>query len=156
VRVLFVCTANVCRSPMAREIFEALAGDRGLDLRARSAGVSALVGEPMTPEAAAVLDELGFYPEEHRARQVSRAMLEESDLVLAMSPRHLEALDKLLGGGPMPEVHLLTEYATGRREGIPDPYGQTMTAYRSTARQLLDHIERALDRLQSRGGSGKA
>lgn len=49
--MLFVCTANICRSPMAAGIFEALSGDSGLPFEARSAGTAALVGEPAAPEA---------------------------------------------------------------------------------------------------------
>src|SRR5919107_6136253 len=91
-QILFICTANVCRSPMAEEIFNALAEERGLAWRAESAGVAALEGEDITPNARAALDEVGIYANEHRARQVGEAMLGRADLVLAMSPRHVAAL----------------------------------------------------------------
>jgi protein-tyrosine phosphatase len=52
--VLFVCTANVCRSPMAEAIFDSLASEADLPWKARSAGVAALVGEPIAPRAEAV------------------------------------------------------------------------------------------------------
>ena len=55
-KVLFVCTANVCRSPMAEAIFNALAEERGLLWRAESAGVAALVDEDITPNARAALE----------------------------------------------------------------------------------------------------
>src|SRR5918998_3084690 len=93
-QILFVCTANVCRSPMAEAIFNALAEEKGLPWRAVSAGVAALEGEDITPNARAALEEVGIYPEDHRARQVSEAMLEEAELVLAMSPRHVAALNR--------------------------------------------------------------
>ena len=67
-QILFVCTANVCRSPMAEAIFNALAEERGLAWRAESAGVAALVDEDITPNARAALDEVGIYANEHRAR----------------------------------------------------------------------------------------
>lgn len=96
-KVLFVCTANVCRSPMAEAVFDALAGERGLNLRAESAGVRALKGEPMVPNASAALEEIGVHAEGHRARQVSKEMLEEAAVVLTMEPRHVAELRQVYG-----------------------------------------------------------
>src|ERR671912_2825038 len=96
-QILFVCTANVCRSPMAESIFNALAEEGGLPYRAASAGVAALEGEDITPNARAAIEEVGFHPEEHRARQVSEAMLKAADLVLVMSPQHVRALHRSFG-----------------------------------------------------------
>ncbi len=147
-KVLFVCTANVCRSPMAQAIFNALAEDEGLPIRAESAGTGALKGEPMTPNAVAALEEAGIYPEPHRARQVSGAITEEAVLVLAMTPRHAATLRRLPSKSPA-EIRTLPEYASGvpDREEIPDPYGLTMVAYRSTLRQLYEYVERVVNRL---------
>ena len=147
-KILFVCTANVCRSPIAQAIFNALAADEGLPFRAESAGTAALEGEPMAPNAVAVLKEVGIYPGAHRARQVSEAMLEEAVLVLAMSPRHAATL-RLLPSQSLPEILTLPEYATGvsDQEGIPDPHGLTIAAHRSTLRQLYEYVESAMDRL---------
>lgn len=152
-KVLFVCTANVCRSPMAEAIFNALAEDEGLAICAESAGVAALKGEEIAPNASIVLGEAGIYPGEHHARQVSRAMLEEADLVLVMGPRHIAKLRRLFGDLP-DQVYTLPEYVSGSLGGnhsgeveIPDPYGHTITAYRASVRQIYDYIERLLERL---------
>ncbi len=144
--VLFVCTANVCRSPMAEAMFNALAEDRGLDLRAESAGVRALEDEPMAPNASAALEEAGIYAQEgYRARQVSEKMLEEADLVLTMERRHVTELRRIFGDSF--EVHTLLGYVNGVSgdEGVPDPYGSTMIAYRASARQLLECVDLLLD-----------
>src|SRR5215208_5020548 len=151
-QILFVCTANVCRSPMAEAIFNALAEERGLAWRAESAGVAALVGEDITPNARAALDEVGIYANEHRARQVGEAMLEEADLVLAMGPRHVATLRRRFGD-LSERVYALPQYALGSppEEGMPDPYGQTMTAFRASVRQLLDYTEALVGRLEREG-----
>src|SRR5919202_3336982 len=99
-KILFVCTANICRSPMAEAMFNVLAEEKGLDYQAESAGVAALIDEDMAPNARAVLEEVGIYAEGHRARQVSEEMLKEADLVLTMGPRHSAALHKHFGHLP--------------------------------------------------------
>ena len=66
-KVLFVCTANVCRSPMAQAIFNTLSEDEALPFRVESAGTAALEGEPMAPNTFAVLEEAGIYLGLHRA-----------------------------------------------------------------------------------------
>ncbi len=148
-KVLFVCTANVCRSPMAQELFNALAEDGGLPFRAESAGTAALVGRPMAENALAALEEAGIYPQvAHSARQVDETMLEEVELVLAMTPQHAATLRRL-GGDPPGGIHTLPEYASGvAGEGIADPHGLTMAAHRNTLRQLYEHVERVADRLR--------
>ena len=145
--VLFVCTANICRSPMAEAIFNALAEDRNLPLRAQSAGVAALEGRTMAPNAVAALKEAGIYPGPHGARRVSEEMLEGFDLVLTMTPKHTATVRRL-GKDPAAGVYTLQGYASGvPGEGIPDPYGLTMTAYRSTLRQIYEQVEHVVERL---------
>lgn len=146
-KVLFVCTANICRSPMAQAIFDALAEDGGLAFRAESAGTAALEGRAIAPNVVAALEEAGIYPGFHRARQMGEAMVEEAELVLAMTPQHATMLRRL-AGNPARGIHALPEYAMGvQGEGIPDPYGLTMAAYRSTLRQIYEHVERVVGRL---------
>lgn len=123
-KFLFVCTANICRSPMADTIFNALAKDGGLHFHAESAGVSALEGRPMAEKSGTVLMELGFAPGSPGShRQVSREMVDEADLTLAMTSQHISYLCEMHKDPA--KVWLLTEYATGGpcQEEITDPYG---------------------------------
>jgi protein-tyrosine phosphatase len=152
-KVLFVCTANICRSPMAETIFYALAKDRGLTFQVESAGTAALVGKNIAPNAVEALEEIGVYPGDHHARQVDEAMLKESDLILTMTPQHVRALREFrtdLGRAGHKKIYTLPEYATGgpSDEAISDPYGYTMSAYRSSVRQLLVYAEQLVDRLK--------
>lgn len=67
-KVLFVCTANTCRSPMAQVIFDTLTEDEGLPFRAESAATEALEGTTIAENAVAALEEAGIYPGLHSAR----------------------------------------------------------------------------------------
>jgi protein-tyrosine phosphatase len=150
--VLFVCTANVCRSPMAAAIFNALAEDRHLHFRAQSAGVAALENEPMAPNARAVLEEVGIPAGDHRARQINESMLREADVVLTLSPQHMAQLRKHYGNLSH-KVHTLPEYTSGTPgdDGISDPYGHAMTAYRASLYQLVGHIDSLVETLRKTG-----
>jgi protein-tyrosine phosphatase len=86
-RVLFVCTANICRSPMAQRLFEArLPADT--DIEASSAGTRALRGYPMDAPSATVLQELGGDPSGHVAAQLTRELVEHADLMLCATSVH--------------------------------------------------------------------
>jgi protein-tyrosine phosphatase len=146
-KILFVCTGNICRSPAAEAIFNALARDRGMESRATSAGVHSLQGRGIAEETAMALEEIGIPYEGHRARQLNRSMVREADLVLVMSEGHAEEVRTLLGELPG-HVHVLPVYATGvPGSSIADPYGYTISAHRAAVRHILECVERLIDHL---------
>jgi len=149
-KILFICTANICRSPMAEAIFNAVAEDRKLPFRAQSAGVRAFEGAPLAPHAATVLDEAGIPLRNHRARQINAPMLEQAELVLAMSPNHLPHLLRLQDGAAS-KIHTLPAFATqtASPDGISDPYGSSIFTYRSCLRLLMHYTELLVSRLES-------
>lgn len=151
-KILFVCRANICRSPMAEAIQHTLAEDAGLAVGAESAGVAALEGAEMDPKARAVLEEMGVYPGyHHRARQVTRALLSEADLVLTMSRWQSEQLLENIGATPG-KVQTLLDYSNatrGSREEIVDPHGRSLQAYRATSRELFGYVDSLTHHLTS-------
>lgn len=94
--VLAVCTGNVCRSPaaemMLRHGIRGLAGLTGPDCIARSAGVSALVGQPMATRMVAALDDGGIPTTSFTARQLDASMIDEADLIITADRRHRAAV----------------------------------------------------------------
>ncbi|WP_322788807.1 arsenate reductase/protein-tyrosine-phosphatase family protein [Mycolicibacterium rutilum] len=94
--VLFVCTGNICRSPMAERLMLAYAGRSGIrQLEVSSAGTHALVGHPMEPSAARVLEDLGGEPSQFSARQLTPPRITGADLVLCMTRSHRDAVLRL-------------------------------------------------------------
>jgi len=89
-RILTVCTGNICRSPQAERLLAAEFARRGFGdvVEVSSAGVAALVGEPMPDQAAAQTIGYGGNPSGHSARQLTAAMIEDADLVLTMERAH--------------------------------------------------------------------
>ncbi|MGO1852393.1 MAG: low molecular weight phosphatase family protein [Microbacteriaceae bacterium] len=95
-RILVVCTGNVCRSPLAEALLAARFA--GTDIMLRSAGTRALAGAPATPQTHALATRLGADLERttrHRARQLDEALLESADLVLALAREHRRAVVEL-------------------------------------------------------------
>jgi protein-tyrosine-phosphatase len=147
VKVLFVCSGNTCRSPLAEGLARKMAAERGLsEITFASAGTGALDGGGASEAAILVGLERGIDLSTHRTRALTQGALAEADLVLAMGPHHLESV-RIQGGGD--KAHLLDHYASsGESAGaVHDPFGGTLDAYRETAAELEYQIGRVLDRL---------
>lgn len=141
VRILFVCTGNLCRSPMAEYLTRELARRRGIEVEVKSAGVWAVQGEPATEETIAVLQELGIDAKPHRSQPLDWDLLEWADLVLTM-----EEWQKRQIVAKAPEVKdkvfTLPEFV-GEEGDVPDPYGTARHAYR----QIRDRIQRLVEKM---------
>ena len=146
-RILFVCTGNTCRSPLAEGIARKEAIERGLlDVEVGSAGTSAWDGAPASDGSLLVALERNVDLGSHRARQLTREIVQSSDVILAMGPHHLERIEALGGEG---RAYLLSQFAaSGATErAISDPFGGDLEVYRSTYDELEREIRRVFDRL---------
>jgi protein-tyrosine-phosphatase len=175
-RVLFVCTANICRSPSAEAIARA-AGLPGVELG--SAGTHARDGEPINPDMAAVLPP-GLDTSRFRSRRLTPALVEEADLVVTMEAAHrdfvlseqpeafrkvftLGQLARAVEGAPagLDRDALLAHLGTTRPNAdpaldVPDPYRRGAEACAGCVQRLQELLRTVLPALAREGSQGGA
>nr|WSW44867.1 low molecular weight phosphotyrosine protein phosphatase [Streptomyces sp. NBC_01001] len=156
-RVCFVCTGNICRSPMAESVFRARVTEAGLDalVEVDSAGTGGwFEGDGADPRTVSVLESAG-YEQTHRARQFQASWFAGLDLVIALDAGHLRDLRAL---APTPEdaakVRLLRSYdpaATAAETDVPDPYYGSLDGFElclelveAASAALLDAVREAV------------
>jgi protein-tyrosine-phosphatase len=146
--ILFVCSGNTCRSPLAEVLARRIAERRGLaDVKITSAGTNAWDNAPASDEALLVGMERQVDLTGHRSRKLTPAIVSEADLIFVMTSAHLEQVKQMGGRG---KAHVLDSYASGAGgAGIDDPYGGDLSVYRDTADALERHLEKVFDRLTS-------
>jgi protein-tyrosine-phosphatase len=146
--ILFVCTGNTCRSPLAEVLAHAELEQRGwMHVRVSSAGSAALGGEPASAHSVTAASRRGLDLGAHRSRPLSAQLVAWADLVLAMSPSHLDSVEYLGGGN---KVSLLGDFAAGddgAGHPVPDPFGGELETYLATADELERLVRASIDRL---------
>jgi protein-tyrosine-phosphatase len=139
--ILFACTANICRSPMAAAIMRRRIAELSLEdqVEVSSAGVWAEEGYGASANAVTTLAARGLDLTDHRSRLLTPALLSRADLVLVMEEAHRRSLF-YLAPQHLSKVYLLTEMS-GRHADVADPFGGPPEGYARTA----DALERLID-----------
>ena len=143
-KILFVCTGNTCRSPMAAAIFNSFAEEKNLDWRAESAGVAAVGDRPASQNAIQAVAEIGLDLNMHRTRFLPAVDLNEYTLFVGMNDEHAEILRSI--GIPADLVRVLhrapnVDDIYDLRMDIVDPYGGDLNAYRKCRDDIVGAVK---------------
>ncbi|GEM_PF-350642 len=151
--ILFVCTGNICRSPMAEGLMKhMLPPPLRPAVRVASAGTNALVGHEASENAIRVMEAGGIDISAHRARQVNGSMVAEADLILVMEPFQRRLIrDQFRTPASKTEI-LAVFHPSGRIKFIEDPYGGPLFAYQACARIMSACIEQLLEEIPAVSG----
>lgn len=142
--IQMVCWGNICRSPMAERVAQKVAGDRGLQVRIDSSGISSEeVGNPMDSRARATLEQHGYDASGHRAHQVDASDIADVDLFVAAEQAHADRLVAM--GAESDRVRLVSDFDPEAEPGepLPDPWWGDDDGFETT----LAVLERAMPTL---------
>lgn len=134
-KVLFVCTGNTCRSPMAEVIFNSLCRERNLPYTAKSAGVCTVTGLPMSVNSYEALKEWGADIDDFTSTSIDELNLDEFDLFAVMSENHKEILKEAFSVDE-DKIRVLN---------ISDPYGGSLGIYRICRGEIAEAVKKFIE-----------
>lgn len=144
-KLLFVCTGNTCRSPMAAALAQNLLGT---EVIARSAGLAAREGDRASRQAVEVMKEKGLDLSQHRARLLARSLVQEAEMIIPMTKSQEQQLRETY-----PEfvgkIRLLSSWAFSEAD-VCDPWGGSVPEYRECAAQIAQYLLALRQALQGR------
>ena len=150
--IVTVCTANICRSPMAAALLQhALAAQPEplRSLRVISAGVSAHVGSDVSENSVTALKKVGLDISRHRSQPVTQRMFDEAVAVLCMTESHRAMIQ--LQADPVPEnLFLFREFMRARDPEIADPFGGPLKLYEAARDEMVEAIPSLVEFLKTR------
>lgn len=139
--ILFVCTGNTCRSPMAEGLFRMKVGSND-PWKCSSAGTHAINGLPASLESQLSINKKGGNIKNHKSRLLNEEILSNSDLILVMTEGHRKFIKENFSNVGK-RVYLINELGTSKIKDVGDPYGKSFEIYD----YACDEIEYAIDQL---------
>lgn len=144
--VAFVCTGNTCRSPMAEAIFNRLADDKNLSVRAESFGISAVTGAPVSRGSADACAEIGIDLSKKTALSAADADIERYEKIFCMGELHARALCEYFNTPPQ-KIAVLN---------VTDPYGGDTSVYRRCRDEVYNSVKEIITAYENRKNDGAA
>jgi protein-tyrosine-phosphatase len=152
--VLFICTANICRSPMVAALLRAYVAGQNGEWRVASAGTWTMDGIPAAENTIWALHKRSIDASGHRSRQVTRKLVDDYRLILTMERGQKEAM-RIEFPEAAGRIYLLSEMV-GQVFDINDPIGSPPAEFDSTAREFEDLIVRGFDRISQLSDEGES
>ncbi|MCH5349613.1 MAG: low molecular weight phosphatase family protein [Oscillospiraceae bacterium] len=140
-KILFVCSGNTCRSPMAHMMFERMCSENNLDIECRGAGTETMTGIPASDHSVNAMREIGIDLSGYRSTSIRALLLDEFDLFVPMTYIHALILMQL--GVPKSKIYMFSN-------DVSDPYGGDIDRYRRTRDEIEEHLKGLLEFVQNK------
>ena len=140
-KIVFVCTGNTCRSPLAEAILYKYARDNKLDIKAESCGLNCEYGEEMSKNTAKLIDDMEIFFT-HSSRPLTQKIINDADYIITMQNWQKDAILKAVQSD---KVFSMGDFSHG--EDIQDPFGGDVEVYRQVEKQIADIIPNIVKRL---------
>lgn len=138
--IIFVCTGNTCRSPLAEVIAKAIFAEKGVDAQVISRGLAAETHSPASYNSRKCAEEMGLSLEDFTSNQITYEDIEWADIIITMTKMHKEYLQGICDEKGV-EIYTLAE-AAGEYIDVSDPFGGDIDAYRACAEQIYDYVNK--------------
>lgn len=151
IKIMFVCTGNICRSPMAHHYMQKRVKDLKIEdnFLISSCGVYASTGEKATQNAIFVMKEYNVDMENHRATNIADTNIEDYDYIITLTTRHKEQIRYFypkLGDN----IFTLREFVDDKEiyKNIDDPWGLNITVYKDCALEIVEKVDKLIEKLR--------
>lgn len=149
-KIIFVCTGNICRSPMAQYYAQSVINKRANseDYYIESAGINAYQGEGSTQNAIDAMKQYGIDLSKHKANTLENSLIEEADYIIGMTELHKNILMQIY---PKLKNRIFTLREVAGNDmyskDIEDPWGYNLDVYINIAKQIVENVDKFLEKI---------